>query len=479
MIDESPTIKTDCGSFMQPSGHVTPMNAIVLQHDHPRDDKIDACNASKRQRASSTSPIKRFIQKAPPPPENVFNTHKTADTLRRQQRQQQRRERKKGLKDQYIQQLQKNEDINPNFTPPNNLQYISSIANNINTGKMHTTTKKPAYVPYEIVASSTMQQNSCPQCPPQYVVMKSINEYAQKQNNCVQNAEQITNTTTQPLQDCNKTKKGKEPNDSFCDEKKPKIRNRSKSIHCHEYISPLYHEEIITVVDDCHKNLIKQDQKPRTNMNQRRSRSSSGVNNVVVKNWPDHRQNSYETVIAALEDENMIINKVDYYPEDERYPNASMPLHSRLSTSNEALFRVNSRADGFESMRSCVECSDQYYLTRSLHRRSRHGSKKRSRGGTTNYQVFSESVTLIPIIIIIFIEDYIFIETLLNIAFYTFQAKAEVSTLPALEKRHPLSHSQETVLYTDDGFDPIPILPNKSPATPDVWLPIQRNIIKA
>jgi hypothetical protein len=53
------------------------------------------------------------------------------------------------------------------------------------------------------------------------------------------------------------------------------------------------------------------------------------------------------------------------------------------------------------------------------------------------------------------------------------------SSYPLLEKRHPLSHSQETVLYTDDGFDPMPMLPNKSPATPDVWLPIQRNIIKA
>ena len=48
-----------------------------------------------------------------------------------------------------------------------------------------------------------------------------------------------------------------------------------------------------------------------------------------------------------------------------------------------------------------------------------------------------------------------------------------------LEKRHPLCHSQETVLYTDDGFDPMPILPNKSTAVPDVWLPIRRNIVKA
>ena len=60
-----------------------------------------------------------------------------------------------------------------------------------------------------------------------------------------------------------------------------------------------------------------------------------------------------------------------------------------------------------------------------------------------------------------------------------FQAKSTESSFQGLEKRHPLSHSQEAILYTDDGFDPIPILPNKSPATPDVWLPIQRNIVKA
>ena len=85
----------------------------------------------------------------------------------------------------------------------------------------------------------------------------------------------------------------------------PRTRTRSKSIHCHDYISPLYREEIVTVVDDCHKNLIrKPEPTPRSNMIQRRSRSSSGVNTVVLKNWPDHnRQNSYETVIAALEEE--------------------------------------------------------------------------------------------------------------------------------------------------------------------------------
>ena len=150
------------------------------------------------------------------------------------------------------------------------------------------------------------------------------------------------------------------------------------------------HSEIVTVVDDCHANLInKSDQRPRFNMIQRRSRSSSGVNNVVVKNWPDHRQNSYETVIAALDEENLIINNVDFYPENERYPTASMPLHSRLSTSNEALTRPNSRPDGYDTVKSCSECTDQYYLTRSLHRRhvSGHGSKKRGKGASNANKV--------------------------------------------------------------------------------------------
>ena len=42
----------------------------------------------------------------------------------------------------------------------------------------------------------------------------------------------------------------------------------------------------------------------------------------------------------------------------------------------------------------------------------------------------------------------------------------------AAKKRHPLSHSQETVLYTDDSYDPQPILPNRQPNTPNVWVPI-------
>ena len=47
------------------------------------------------------------------------------------------------------------------------------------------------------------------------------------------------------------------------------------------------------------------------------------------------------------------------------------------------------------------------------------------------------------------------------------------------QKRHPLSHSQETVLYTDDGYDPQPILPNRQPGTPNVWVPITPKVVRA
>ena len=42
-----------------------------------------------------------------------------------------------------------------------------------------------------------------------------------------------------------------------------------------------------------------------------------------------------------------------------------------------------------EKCKNCNECTDQYYLTRSLHRRhvSGHGSKKRGKGGSSSYKV--------------------------------------------------------------------------------------------
>ena len=405
-IDQSPTIKTDFGSIHPQSEHNTPINISNFSYDYSKNHSTSSSNAAQKSRDPSYSPFTRSIQKAPPPPENVFNTHKTVDTLRRQQRQQQRRERKKELKQQYKQtQQQQYAEVNPDFSNQNNFQYIPSNNQHFNMAEEssqinpikvppHQTAdvQCSSYVPYDVVTTVPFpQQAPCPQCPPQYIVRGNTIQYIETQSNFVKDAK--CESKKSYCQDNNniiqnkRAQKGKQE-----DEQAPKIRSRSKSIHCHEYISPLFHEEIVTVVDDCHLNLLnKTEQRPKTNMIQRRSRSSSGVNNVVLKNWPDHRQNSYETVIAALDEENMIINNVDYFPQDERYPAASMPLHSRLSTSNEALTRPNSRHDGYDTNKSCSEGTDQYYLTRSLHRKhvSGHGSKKRGKGGTSGSKVSS------------------------------------------------------------------------------------------
>ena len=402
MIDESPTIRTDGGSSMMTSEHATPINTNIITHDDLKYYRIRPTKTNKRQRASSTSPIKRFIQKAPPPPQNVFNTHTKADTLRRQQRQQQRRERKKELKEQYKQQLHQQAETNPSNTGERNLQSLSNIQNYVDdvnkhpteheVGEIQVNIRHSSYIPYNLALSAEMQQVPCPQCPTQYLVMDTINDFSKSQPQYVDEGKQQKQVTDKRSQESSNAI-GKPPTSSFCDEKRPNTRTRSKSIHCHEYISPLYHEEIVTVVDDCHANLlIMPDRKPRNNLNQRRSRSSSGVNNVVIKNWPDHRQNSYETVIAAPDEENMVINNIDYYHEDERYPTASMPLHSRLSTSNEALFRTTAETDGVKMMKHCADCNDQYYLTRSLHRHqvSRNSSKKRGHGGVSTQQVIND-----------------------------------------------------------------------------------------
>jgi len=39
--------------------------------------------------------------------------------------------------------------------------------------------------------------------------------------------------------------------------------------------------------------------------------------------------------------------------------------------------------------------------------------------------------------------------------------------------RHPLSLSTETILFNDDKYDPNPIIPNRAPGVPDIWLPIK------
>ena len=39
--------------------------------------------------------------------------------------------------------------------------------------------------------------------------------------------------------------------------------------------------------------------------------------------------------------------------------------------------------------------------------------------------------------------------------------------------RHPLSLSTETILFNDDKYDPNPIVPNRAPDVPDIWLPMR------
>lgn len=41
------------------------------------------------------------------------------------------------------------------------------------------------------------------------------------------------------------------------------------------------------------------------------------------------------------------------------------------------------------------------------------------------------------------------------------------------EYRHPLSLSTETILFNDDKYDPNPIVPNRAPDVPDIWLPMR------
>lgn len=57
-----------------------------------------------------------------------------------------------------------------------------------------------------------------------------------------------------------------------------------------------------------------------------------------------------------------------------------------------------------------------------------------------------------------------------------FQSSYQIHGLTPRE-RHPLSQSSENIFYTDDTYDPQPIVPNRSPGTPDVWLP--RTILRA
>jgi hypothetical protein len=53
------------------------------------------------------------------------------------------------------------------------------------------------------------------------------------------------------------------------------------------------------------------------------------------------------------------------------------------------------------------------------------------------------------------------------------QPPTKMASRSSTYDRHPLSHSTETILYTDDRYDPNPIVPNRTPGTPDIWLPMR------
>lgn len=50
------------------------------------------------------------------------------------------------------------------------------------------------------------------------------------------------------------------------------------------------------------------------------------------------------------------------------------------------------------------------------------------------------------------------------------------STKNSSEYRHPLSLSTETILFNDDKYDPNPIVPNRAPDVPDIWLPMRSSV---
>ena len=165
MIDESPTTKTEPTSLIAANNNATPITSTFMTPNYSKNSFKNELKESKRKRASSTSPIKRFIQKAPPPPENVFNTHKGAETARRQQRQQQRRERKKEQKEQYkyehpegaptcatYENMQHFIPTTPNFQ--SNVNVINNKANKLDHVQMNI--QQTSCVPYEIAVSTAL-----------------------------------------------------------------------------------------------------------------------------------------------------------------------------------------------------------------------------------------------------------------------------------------------------------------------------------
>ena len=159
----------------------------------------------------------------------------------------------------------------------------------------------------------------------------------------------------------------------------------------------MHHEEIVTIVDDCHSDLILRPQSSsqgakKKDRGHRRSLSSSGLSSSLsIRNWTpsERRQNSFETVIN-VSDDNIFVNDVS-----EPKPISD----GRLTKSNCTISKANDDKGDIFNQKQSAKMLEQ-------------------------------------------------------------------------KRHHPLSHSQETVLYTDDGYDPQPILPNRQPGTPDVWVPI-------
>ena len=170
----------------------------------------------------------------------------------------------------------------------------------------------------------------------------------------------------------------------------------SDSLQFPDFFSPLHHEEIVTVVDDCHPDLILRSQPEKSKKEvSRRSLSSSGINSI--KSGGEANLNSFETMFAVSDGNVKIAGTENPFPTNETIDTATLPFSQ---------------------------------LLRCLHRHQ-------------------HSVT---------------------------RGSEKVAVCNQLQQRHPLSHSQETILFTDDGYDPHPILPNRTPGTPDVWVPITRTI---
>jgi len=254
------------------------------------------------------------------------------------------------------------------------------------------------------------------------------------------------------------------------------------------FFSPMHHEEIVTVVDNCHSDLILRPRPEASNKTdeafslplslKRRSLSSSGLGGCISgggagldggsgsesggrRSWfQRRRQNSFETVINLGHD-NMIINDTNGLDAQQQQQQQQLPKSGRnrrqrrLASSNGALTSSSSCANNPAQLAATSD-SSCLHKSRSMHQQQQERQHERSGyggggGGSTDRRCQRRRR----------------------------QPGLDNESGRALQNtplRHPLSHSQETILYTDDGYDPQPILPNRQPGTPDVWVPINRTI---